>query len=342
MIGGEFPIAVTDILNSENRHTSYPDVYAYSSGRAALYQILKYLQQEKEITSVLLPDYLCSSILVPIQKLGIDYSFYPIDEKLELGEKSFAELYKMGSVVLLINYYGLQDLSAQIKAIRTIDENAIIIEDDVQAYYEFKKPLGDVDFKLTSLRKTFAVPDGGLVKTKHNLPKVESPNMFGQYKAAAALLKSMREGNFNDNIYLEMFEKGESLIDGELECGMSLIAEKLYSYVDEERVKVRRLNNATYLLEQLKELGIKPLLALTEDHVPLFVPIVLKNRDTVRKSMFKQDIFCPVHWPLEGMTVKRGEMMSQTELSLIIDQRYGRNDMDSIISVLKEHLNEIQ
>ena len=338
MIGGEFQIAVTDILNAENRHLESPDVYAYSSGRAALYQILKYLKQEKDATSVLLPDYLCSSILVPIQKLGLDYSFYPIDEQLILEKNRFTELYRNGSVVLLINYYGLQDLGTQIKLIRAIDKNAIIIEDDVQAYYEFKKPLGDVDFKFTSLRKTFAVPDGGLVKTKHNLSKVESPNMFGQYKAAAALLKSMREGNFNDNIYLEMFEKGESLIDDELECGMSLIAEKLYSYVDEERVKVRRLNNAQYLIEQLKKIGISPLLSLAENHVPLFIPIVLKNRDSVRKAMFQKEIFCPVHWPLESLELQRGRVMAERELSLIIDQRYGRKEMDEIIAVLKDNL----
>lgn len=339
MIGGEFQIAVTDILNAENRHLESPDVYVYSSGRAALYQILKYLKQEKVVTSVLLPDYLCSSILAPVQKLELEYFFYPIDEKFELEEKCFAELYKRDVAVLLINYFGLQDLSSQIKAIRSIDESAIIIEDDVQAYYEFKKPLGDVDFKFTSLRKTFAVPDGGLVKTKHNLPKAKNPNMFGQYKAAAALLKSMREGNFNDNIYLEMFEKGEMIIDNELECGMSLIAEKLYSYIDEERVKVRRLNNATYILGQLKELGIEPLLPLTDNHVPLFVPVVMKNRDTVRKAMFKHEIFCPVHWPLDGMPVHRGEMMSQAELSLIIDQRYGRKEMDEIITVLNKSYN---
>lgn len=336
MIGGEFQIAVTDILNAENRHLESPDVYAYSSGRAALYQILKYLKQEKDATSVLLPDYLCSSILVPIQKLGLDYSFYPIDEQLILEKNRFTELYRNGSIVLLINYYGLQDLGTQIKLIRTIDKNAIIIEDDVQAYYEFKKPLGDVDFKFTSLRKTFAVPDGGLVKTKHNLSKVESPNMFGQYKAAAALLKSMREGNFNDNIYLEMFEKGESLIDDELECGMSLIAEKLYSYVDEERVKVRRLNNARYLLEELKKIGIKPILPLKDNHVPLFIPISLENRDAVRRAMFQNEIFCPVHWPLDGLDLQKGRIMAEKEISLIIDQRYGQKEMDKIASFLRE------
>ena len=342
MIGGEYPIAVTDVLNAEGRHSATPDVYTYSSGRAALYQILYYLKQDKGILRVLLPDYLCSSVLVPVKVLGLEFAFYQIDESLELEQDNLSKLYENNTSVLLINYFGLKNLEKQIKAIRNIDERAIIIEDDVQAYYEFLKPLGDVDFKFTSLRKTFAIPDGGLVKTKHNMPVVDKPNTFGQYKAAAALLKSMREGNFNDKIYLELFEKGESLIDEEIECGMSRIAEKLYYFINDEHVKVRRLNNARYLLEELKKIGVKPILPLNEGHVPLFIPIALKNRGQVRKAMFQQEIFCPVHWPLEGMTVRRGELMSQTELSLIIDQRYGRNDMDKIIAVIKEHLHEIQ
>ena len=335
MIGGEFPIAVTDILNAQNRHLESPDVYTYSSGRAALYQILKYLKQEKCVTHVLLPDYLCSSVLVPVKALGLDYTFYPIDENLELELESFQPLYKRDSAVLVINYFGLKDLTTPIQAIRTKDDNAIIIEDDVQAYYEFITPLDGVDFKFTSLRKTFAVPDGGLVKTKHQLPRVTTPNTFGQYKAAAALLKSMREGNFNDKIYLELFEKGESLIDSELECGMSLITEKLYSFLNEEHVMVRRLNNARYVLERLEKIGIQPILPLTDNHVPLFIPVLLDNRDAVRKKMFQNEIFCPVHWPLEGMELRRGKIMAEKELSLIIDQRYGRKEMDEILTVLE-------
>lgn len=335
MIGGEFPIAVTNILNASIKNSEVLDVYTYSSGRAALYQILKFLKQEKGVNHVLLPDYLCSSVLVPVKTLGLDYTFYPIDEQLELEPSIFAKLYKKKLAVLVINYFGLKDLSSQIQDIRSLDENAIIIEDDVQAYYEFKKPLGEVDFKFTSLRKTFAVPDGGLVKTKHQLPMIEAPNTFGQYKAAAALLKSMREGNFNDQIYLDIFEKGESLIDSELECGMSRIAEKLFDALEEDRVKIRRLNNAQYLIGLLDKIGIKPLLPLNEDHVPLFIPIVLNNRDEVRKSMFQNEIFCPIHWPLEGMVLKRGKVMAETELSLIIDQRYGRKEMNEIIKMLQ-------
>lgn len=338
MIGGEFPIAVTDVLNAEGRHSVIPDVYTYSSGRAALYQILNYLKQEKGITRVLLPDYLCSSVVVPVKALGLEYAFYQIDESLELEQENLSKLYGDNTVVLLINYYGLKNLDKQIKTIRRIDESAIIIEDDVQAYYEFLKPLSDVDFKFTSLRKTFAIPDGGMVKTKHKMPVVDKPNTFGQYKAAAALLKSMREGNFNDKIYLELFEKGESLIDEEIECGMSRIAEKLYYFINDEHVKVRRLNNAHYLLEELKKIGVNPILPLNEGYVPLFIPITLEKRDVVRKAMFQKEIFCPVHWPLEGFELQRGRIMAEKELSLIIDQRYGRKEMDEIIAVLKDNL----
>lgn len=336
MIGGEFQIAVADILNADNRHAELPDVYTYSSGRAALYQILKFLKHEIGINHVLLPDYLCTSILVPINELKLEYTFYPIGDYLEPEETEFRKRYKKNTAIFLINYFGLKNLTRQINSIKNIDEKAVIIEDDVQAYYEFRKPLNDVDFKFTSLRKTFAVPDGGLVKTKYHLPKVSVPNTFGQYKAAAALLKSMREGNFNDQIYLELFEKGESLIDSEQECGMSRIAEKLFSFVNEEHVKVRRLNNAEYLTSELKKMGIEPLLSLKDGHVPLFIPIVINNRDAVRKALFQKEIFCPVHWPLDGLVgLRRGEQMFREELSLIIDQRYGRKEMDEIISVLK-------
>lgn len=335
MIGGEFPIAVTDILNADVRKAQLTDVYAYSSGRAALYQILKFLQREKSVKRVLLPDYLCGSVLVPIKALGLDFEFYPINDELKLEATKFSKKYQKDDVILIINYFGLQDLTDSITTVRSLDEKAIIIEDDVQAYYEFRKPLGKVDFKFTSLRKAFAVPDGGLVKTHYDLPRIETPNTFGQYKAAAALLKSMREGNFNDQIYLEMFEKGEDLIEGELECGMSRIAEKLYGALDEEHVKIRRLNNARYLIEELSKVGISPILPLTDNHVPLFIPIYLDNRDEVRRRMFQHEVFCPVHWPLDGMDVNKGREMAEYELSLIIDQRYGQKDMELIISLLK-------
>ena len=334
MIGGEFPIAITDLLRAPSLSRVNDGTYHYASGRTALYQILKYLKEQKGINSILIPDYLCDTILVPINKLGIEYRFFPLNDSLELERDKFKEVYKKDAAVLLIDYFGLQDLTKQVAIIRNIDTNAVIIEDDVQAYYEFKKPLGDVDFKYTSLRKTFAISDGGLVKTEHTLPVIDKPNTFGQYKTAAALMRAMRDGNFDDSVYLDISKIGGSKIDDELDCSMSLVSEHLYTCLDEENVKSRRQKNAKYLAEKLSEKDIPPLLPINENKVPLFVPIWLKNRDEVRKQMFQHEIYCPVHWPLAGMKVQKGAEMAAHELSLIVDQRYGCIDMDKIIKFL--------
>lgn len=337
MIGGEFSISITDLLKVQSLSSVDDGTYHYASGRAALYQILKYLKKQQGIARILLPDYLCDTILVPIKRLKLSYEFFSLNEKLELNPAVFYKVYKKGSVVLLINYFGLQDLSEQVACIRNLDKEAIIIEDDVQAYYEFKKPLGDVDFKYTSLRKTFAIPDGGLVKTKCQLPVIEKPNTFGQYKAAAAIMKSMKEGNFVDSVFLDISRIGGSKIDDEMDCGMSLISERLYASIDEENVKNCRQANARYMVERLSEKRIQLLLPVAEDKVPLFIPIVLDNRDEVRKAMFQNEIFCPVHWPHEGMPVKKGKEMAIHELSLIVDQRYNESDMYQIVSFINNN-----
>lgn len=334
MIGGEFPITISDLLRAPSLSRVNDGTYHYASGRAALYQILKYLKEERDINAILLPDYLCDTILVPVRKLEFEYTFFSLNDSLELEEDEFKEVFRKDAAVLLINYFGLQDLTSQIATIRNLHSNAIIIEDDVQAYYEFKKPLGDVDFKYTSLRKTFAIPDGGLVKTNHHLSVIEKPNTFGQYKAAAALMKSMKEGNFEDSVFLDISKIGGSKIEDELDCGMSLIAERLYAGVNEYETKCRRQANARYLVGGLSEKGVLPLLPIVEDKVPLFIPLYLDNRDEVRKRMFQHMIFCPVHWPLDGMIVNKGKEMAEHELSLIVDQRYGQQDMDKIINCI--------
>lgn len=334
MIGGEFSIPFTDFFKAPSLSRVEEETYHYASGRAALYQILKYLKFEKCVRRVLLPDYLCSSVLVPIKRLQLDFEFYPIDEALELEEKAFAALYRTGTAILVINYFGLKDLTKQIAFIRNFDKDAFIIEDDVQAYYEFKKPLGDVDFKYTSLRKTFAIPDGGLVKTNHPLPVFDCPSTFGQYKAVAALMKSIREGNFDDSVYLDISKIGSSKIDDELDFSMSFISERLYASTDDEEVKKRRQYNAKYLVNKLSERYLQFILPVKEEKVPLFVPIYLNDRDEVRKRMFQHEVFCPVHWQFEGMPMKKGKEMADHELSLIVDQRYNEKDMDLIISLL--------
>ena len=135
---------------------------------------------------------------------------------------------------------------------------------------------------------------------------------------------------------MALFEKGSELIDENYESVMSHDSEMLFAGTDLQWVKQKRQENASYLLDGLKSLGIEPLIEVPQDKVPLFVPIYLENRNEVRKRMFQSEVFCPVHWPLEGLPLKKGAEMAQHELSLILDQRYGLKDMDKVLNYVNK------
>ena len=339
IIGGEFDVDLQSLKYSHSGNVCLDGLYKYSSGRSALYHILLDVKKRNNISKILLPDYLCSSVVIAAEKVGVEVVFYPLNDKLELDEKHFANLYEEKCAVLLINYFGLQDLQNQVAYVRSLNKDAVIIEDDVQGFYEFQKELVGVDYKFTSLRKTFACPDGGLVKTENLLPELKTVNKFHQYKLAGSILKSLRKPEYYDDaVYLSMFEKGESMIDDEIAEGMSDMAIDIISKTDIDRLAYIRKRNAKFICDGLAALGMKTIIPVAEDKIPLFVPIYLEDRNKVRKYMFQHNCFCPVHWPLEGMNVKKGAEMAEHELSIIVDQRYTNADMEYILDLIAKSI----
>lgn len=327
MIGGEFEI---DLSTQRHDFVEQPDTYYFASGRAALYQIVKLLQVKR----IWLPDYLCISVVEAVKKAGAEYVFYELDDNLDAKIETLSPT--EFDAVLLINYFGLKDLTAQEAKLSELFPYTVLIEDDVQAYFEFSKRNNQyVDFRFTSLRKTFAVPDGGLVYTRHKMPIAVEQNSFSPYKFDAGMIKARRNLEpIDDSKYLALFEKGEELIDENYDSVMSMDSRMLFSGTDIDEVSRKRKENASFLLDGLRDLGIKTILPVSQDKTPLFIPIYLENRNEVRKRMFANEIYCPVHWPLEGSKLKKGAEMAEHELSLIVDQRYSVEDMNQYLEYL--------
>ena len=339
IIGGEFDIDLDRINRNPKDKEIFCDLYKYSTGRSALYYILRNIKAQYNIHKLLLPDYLCSSIVTAAEKAEMQVRFYELNEQLEIDKRKFTEIYDNSYAILLINYFGIQDISDQIAFIHSINKEAIIVEDDVQAYYEFTKELNGVNYKFTSLRKTFACPDGGLVKTYNNMSIINSDNKFHQYKLAGSILKSLRKPDyFDDDIYLQLFSRGESLINDEIKNGSSWLTGAIMTNINIDRVSEIRKKNTLYMISGLKSLGIKPILPISETKTPLFLPIYIQDRDKIRKYLFKHNVFCPIHWPTDEMNVKKGKEMEAHELSLIIDQRYKTKDMEFILNLISDNI----
>lgn len=339
IIGGEFDIDLQSLQYTQSNNSSLAGIYKYSSGRSALYYILLDVQKRYGITTVYLPDYLCSSVVIAAEKSRMKVVFYNLNDLFEIDQQKFTLKDSEKAAVLLINYFGIKNLRPQVEFVRSISKDAIIIEDDVQAFYEFRNPEFIADYKFTSLRKTFACPDGGLVKTANEMPLVTDANKFHQFKLAGSILKSLRKPEYyDDDVYLHLFEKGESHIDDEIAMGMSQISQEVITKTDFKRIAYIRLRNTRQILDGLKTLSIRTILPVPENKTPLFVPIWLEDRNRVRRQMFQHQIFCPVHWPLEGMNVQKGAEMAEHEMSIIIDQRYTNKDMDFILTTLENAL----
>ena len=337
VIGGEFEIEVQQYY--QPRNVVPEGVVTYSSGRSALYNILAYLKENAGIKSVLFPDYLCESVYQMAEKNQVGIEFYALNEQLNPEFKDIEKKYDATKAVLLINYYGLKDCKTMVEQLRGLNQNMVIILDNVQAPYEMLNET-DADYTFSSFRKAFPVADGSWVQSKKSkLSQFEKVNEFAQYKIAASYLKALRDQHlFNDEVYLDLFHKGEIKIDDDYQTDMTQMSKDILANMEWNRWAILRKRNAEIILEGLKALGLSPIIPLRENAVPLFIPIRLDNRDKVRKAMFANNIFLPVHWPVEDdykRQLKRGSDMAAHELSIIVDQRYTVSDMKRILNILE-------
>lgn len=340
IIGGEFEINIQQ--QYLNRKEMVKGAVTYSSGRSALYNILAFVKEKKGIQTVLFPDYLCDSVYQMALKNQMGVEFYELDEQLNPRFEDIANRYDTTKTVLLINYYGLKDCNPMIAKLRSIQRDMMIILDNVQAPYAMQED-SDADFTFSSFRKAFPVADGSWVVAKYDgLEQPQKVNEFAQYKIAASYLKAIRDQQlFNDEVYLNLYHIGEEKIDDDYLTDMTQLSKSILADMEWHRWAILRKRNAEVIVEGLKQIGITPIVDMDEEHVPLFVPIRIENRDKVRKAMFSNNIFIPVHWPIEEEykdRLKRGSDLAEHELSIIVDQRYTVGDMKHILSIIESNI----
>jgi dTDP-4-amino-4,6-dideoxygalactose transaminase len=105
--------------------------------------------------------------------------------------------------------------------------------------------------------------------------------------------------------------------------------------------RIRRSN--WKILHELIGNKVEPLFdKLPKGVVPLGYVIRTKNRDIIKEKLAQKRIFAPVHWRLPSEVNKNkfpdAVKLSDTVLTLPIDQRYGLNDMVYISNSIKEIL----
>jgi dTDP-4-amino-4,6-dideoxygalactose transaminase len=332
IIGGEFQIDPSSLFDKEKLNTLNKNEYLYSTGRGAILEILNSIKKDNsDINTVLLPDYLCDSISNTVLDSKMNVEFFHVNSNLRPDKNDLFKRLDSNKALFVINYFGLICLDELILEIKS-KMNIPIIYDKVQDLFSIRNS-NSADFTFTSFRKWLAVVDGALVITDREIKSANNGEKdFLLYKLAGALLKEYSADiNIDDSSYLSLYEKGEELLDKDYLGQCSLFSKQILETIDFDLIKNKRFENYSFLKEKL---GNKiSCIENTCNSVSMFFPILVENRDEIRKALFKNNIFCPIHWPKPDI-VNNEQDLYERELSLIIDQRYDIDDMKRIVEVI--------
>lgn len=288
---------------------------ALNCGRNAL----AYLIEARNIKKIKLPYFMCDSVFEVCRKYGAEMSFYHINgnflpENIELAD---------GEWLYLMNYYGQLD-SLYIKELKNKYDRIIV--DNAQAYFEI--PLPNVD-TLYTCRKFFGVADGAFLYTDatldEELPTDESFErmhfLLGRFERTASEFYS--ENVANNHLFADEPIKK-----------MSKLTDNLLHAIDYEFVKNRRTENFAKYDEKLNEINM---LKLKKVEGAFAYPLLVENGAEIRKKLQQQKIYIPTLWPNVLNETDKNSLeykFAENILPLPVDQRYGINEVEYLLSLL--------
>jgi len=296
----------------------HPNAIRLNTGR----NCLEYILRAKRYKKVYVPYYICEVVLEPFEKLGIPYEFYHIDINFEIRDRFTLQ---PDEALLYVNYYGLKQRYVEQLA---EEIGGQLIVDNTQAFYA--KPIAGIDSFYTC-RKFFGVPDGAYLYTVKELDEELEQDL--SYDRMAFLTKRIDLGA--EAGYLAFRDLSKSLV-GQPIKRMSNLTQRMMQGIEYKKAAEQRRDNYEQLhtaLGKSNDLSIP----LEEDAVPMVYPYMAPIKG-LREKLIENKVFVARYWPnvLEWTKDDAIEYQLTCQMQpLPIDQRYGKEDMERIIDIIK-------
>ena len=310
-IGGYFE------LELPQRNEYHSGALSLNTGR----NCLEYILRAQGYRRVYLPYYSCEVLLEPFNKLGVEYTFYHINERLELDEE--IQL-RDGEALLCINYYGLKQDHVERLAAKYGQQ---LIVDNTQAFYA--QPIDGID-TFYSCRKYFGVADGAYLYCGKLLEMELDQDQ--SWERMGYLLKRLDLSP--ESAYADFRARSSELHNNPIKT-MSALTHRIMASIDYQQAAQRRRDNYKLLDQALKNKNLISL-PLADSAVPMVYPFLTED-DTLRKRLIDNKIFVAQYWPnvLDWCEAdSKAYQLTHYLLPLPIDQRYGEDDMKRIIQMI--------
>jgi hypothetical protein len=337
-VGGEFYYESRWLV--DNPTISTPGMVFLNGGKACLVVIGDYLR-DHAIHSVLLPSYLCPSIVNTLEQCGLACTYYQINADFSIDLQDLSNKVSGCQAVYLINYFGFLH-SPQVRNYLTdiCQKGTLVIEDNAQAGFPTQS---SGDFSFNSIRK-LAPYDGGYLTTALQVtPYVKK--YHGIVNRRLPLIRAYREqlsaylfqGAACYDTVDQYYQRAEQYYDSDLVVEGDDWERRQIERLDWQEIRQRRRENYAYLLTLIAGMGeITPVFpVLQEDIMPLGLPVYVSgvSRDGLADALGNVGIGLTIHWQelltdtrLNGNRVAFD--MASKILTLVIDQRTSHKQLD--------------
>lgn len=342
IIGGEYFYLPSIFLKKkkfdlrEYLESRFPDknYYYTGGGYSSINTIIEEIGFEKDM-EILLPSYLCSSMLIPFKDKSIKYRFYKVNNCLDIDLEDLGKRINEGTkAILFINYFGFPPRAEAVNFLKKIkEEGVVVVEDNVQSFFSKIDPIGDYFFN--SFRKYCPI-DGSVIISDKVIRDEHWRVLNSKYLLLKSLGQVLRMSTIKFNIFdfssvfLKLFRLADNAYYKHANTKFCRFNKYLLSKYDVSHMVNKRRENYMRMLKTYS--GVALFNELESEVVPFGFPICVKNRDLFRKKLISKNIFCPIHWVLSD-EIDKDEFsesweLSKTILTLPLSENISSSDLD--------------
>jgi hypothetical protein len=303
-----------------------------NGGKACLTVICDYLL-DHGIQRVLLPAYLCPTIVDTLESCGLSCNYYAVNADFSIDTQDLGAHLADKQAIYFINYFGFSPSHTVLAYLAGLQQQkSVLIEDNAQAGFATQT---SGDFVFNSLRKLCPY-DGGYLKTVHDIqPYLKAYQgrenrrlpLIRQYRSRLRdyLLSDQGEYEELEALYTmaEAYYVSDPVVLGDEQERQQI------ELLDWPAIKQVRRQNYARLLQLISgNSTITPIFPqLQPDNMPLGLPVYVQGnlRDQLNQYLGECGIGLTVHWEdlatdprLQGNPI--AVQMANRILTLTVDQ----------------------
>lgn len=348
-IGGEF--YYDQRWNTGQSRLAAGEMVFLNGGAACLTVIGDFLRA-RGVRRVLLPAYLCPSILTVLERCRLEWAFYRVNEDLSIDLASLERQAAGCGAVYFINYFGFRHSAPALELFRRLSERGLIlIEDNVHA--GFSDALTG-DFVFNSIRK-LAPYDGGYLLARGALAGCDLAPYIEKYAGLPnrrlPLIRAYRrrlydylyEGRGDHAALVDLYNQAARLYETDVVVLGDEAERRQIEQLDWDGIREARRRNYNHLLEWVSAIPeLCPLFpALQAEMMPFGLPVYVRgvSRDALYEALGQAGVGLVIHWDeIRSDPRTAGDplacSMAARMLTLPIDQRAGRKQIDFLAMTL--------